>query len=98
MISTRRINALLLALVHRNAGESEANGKHLKWDEADVLHFLPVGTKDCEKYKISPRKAQDIYKLTQDITWGAYVALTVNSNNEVVNVEVLNDVFAEVAM
>ena len=94
--SNQEIRAALIHIGWRNEGEADIKGKHVKWCAGDVLSFILFEDKKAylQKKVIRPSEAKRIYEVLDKVHWGAFITV-VMSDNQVIDVQVIADVFAD---
>lgn len=97
MISSKKINIILTQEINRKAGSAIIDGKNVEWGAAKQIRGLEYGEpRYTKKYTLEEDKAEKISAKLAQTQWGCYVELKINDRNRVEDVEVLNDIFAEI--
>ena len=77
MRKKNRIAALLLNDGYRSEGESDINGKHVKWDAGYCIAYVPYESTQVTKKLVDPTVAKAVEETLADVRWGALVSLEI---------------------
>lgn len=88
---------LLLTIGHRKAGSfPDVDGNIIEYGEADRIVLLPIGYTNgtVKKYTIAEQAVKRFYAMTEDVSWGALIALEVEGSTAF-EIHILVDPFSE---